>query len=98
MGKKPIHDKEWEQAGILRIRDFLKGCSFMTIEHLHAKYKVLCDLLFYNGLRSAIPRQWVDIIKKDNNVKSTPIEQYSLTVKLNNRNVEVRKTTCSQYY
>ena len=98
MGNKPIHNKEWVEAGISRIGDLLKGSSFMTLEHLQDSYNVSCDQLFYNGLRSAIPQQWVDIIKAGDNLSSAPIEKHTLTVKLNNKNVELMKATCRQFY
>ena len=98
MGNKPIHNKEWVEAEISRIGDLLKESSFMTLEHLQDSYKVSCDQLFYNGLRSAIPRQRVDIIKAGDNISSAPIEKHTLTVKLNNKNVELMKATCRQCF
>ena len=98
MGNKPIHNKECVEAGISRIGDLLKGSSFMTLEHLQDSYKVSSDQLFYNELRSAIPRQWVDIIKAGDNLSSAPIEQHNLMVKLHNKNVQLMKATCRQFY
>ena len=40
----------------------------------------------------------MDIIKSDDNVNDAPKEHNKLAVKLNNKNVEATKATCSQYY
>ena len=70
----------------------------MTLEHLQDSYKVSCDQMFYNGLRSAIPWQWVDIIKSGDSLSSAPIDQHNLMVKLNNKNVDLMKATCRYFY
>ena len=54
VGNVPIHNKTWIKAGILAIKDCLNGNSFMSQAQLMEKYKVPCDFLFYNGLKSSI--------------------------------------------
>ena len=48
VGNVPIHNKTWIKAGILTIKDYLNGNSFMSQAQLMKKYKVPCDFLFYN--------------------------------------------------
>ena len=55
--------------------------------------------LFYNGLRSSIPRRWLDLLATTNNIDKFIVEKpQSLMVKLNNKYVELRKVTCRQFY
>ena len=99
MGNVPIHNKTWIKAGILTIKDCLNGNSFMSQAQLMRRYKVPCDFLFYNGLRSSIPRRWLDLLATTNNVDKFIVEKpQSLMVKLNNKYVELRKVTCRQFY
>ena len=99
VGNVPIHNKTWIKAGILTIKDCLNGNSFMSQAQLMGKYKVPCDFLFYNGLRSSIPRRWLDLLATTNNIDKFIVEKpQSLMVKLNNKYVELRKVTCRQFY
>ena len=62
------------------------------------KYKVPCDFLFYNGLKSSIPRRWLDLLATTNNIDKFIVEKpQSLMVKLSNKYVELRKATCRQF-
>ena len=61
--------------------------------------KFLVIFLFYNGLRSSIPRRWLDLLATTNNIDKFIAEKpQSLMVKLNNKYVELRKVTCRQFY
>ena len=89
----PIHNKTWIKAGIT-IKDCLNGNSFMSQAQLMGKYKVPCDFLFYNGLRS-IPSRWLDLLATTNNIDKFIVEKpQSLMVKLNDKYVDLRKATC----
>ena len=71
----------------------------MSQAQLMGKYKVPCDFLFYNGLRSSIPRRWLDLLATTNNIGKFIVKKpQSLMVKLNNKYVELRKVTCRQFY
>ena len=59
IGNKPIYNKEWDEAGICCIRNLVEGNSLMSQETVEKKYKVTCNILFYNGLRTAIPGSWL---------------------------------------
>ena len=99
VGNVPIHNKTWIKTGILTIKDCPNGNSFMSQAQLMEKYKVPCDFLFYNGLRSSIPRRWLDLLatRPTNNIDNFIVEKsQSLMVKLSNKYVELRKATCRQ--
>ena len=99
VGNVPIHNKTWIKAGILTIKDCLNGNSFMSQAQLMEKYKVPCDFLFYNGLRSSIPHRWLDLLATTNNIDKFIVEKpQSLMIKLSNKYVELRKATCRQFY
>ena len=64
----------------------------MSQAQLMEKYKVPCDVLFYNGLRSFIPRRWLDLLATTNNIDNFIVEKsQSLMVKLSNKYVEFKK-------
>ena len=100
VGNVPIHNKTWIKAGILTIKDCLNGNSFMSQAQLMGKYKVPCDFLLYNGLRSSILRRWLDLLATTNDIDKFIVEKpQTLMVKLNNNKyVEFRKVTCRQFY
>ena len=58
IGNKSIYNKEWDGAGIRCIQNLVEGNSLMSQETIEQKYKVTCNILLYNGLRTAIPRGW----------------------------------------
>ena len=55
--------------------------------------------MFYNGLRSSIPRRWLDLLAITNNIDKFIVEKpQSLIIKLNDKYLELRKVTCRQFY
>ena len=71
----------------------------MSQAQLMDKYKVPCDVLFYNGLRPSIPRRWLDLLATINNIDKFIVHKpQSLIVKLSYKYVELRKATCRQFY
>ena len=55
----------------------------MTKAQLETKYGIKCEILFYNGLQSAIPKKWIEII----NLNDTVIENNEI-----NENIELSIT------
>ena len=49
----------------------------MSQAQLMGKYKVPCDFLFYNGLRSSIPRRWLDLLATTNNIDKFIVEKHN---------------------
>ena len=98
-GNKPICNKEWDEAGICCIQNLVEGNSLMSQETVKQKYKVTCDILFYNGLRTAIPRSWLAKINDEINLVGivTNSEQ-PLTVIVKNNRIDLRRVKCSQVY
>ena len=99
VGNVPIHIKTWIKAGILTIKVCLNGNSFMSQAQLRENIKFLVIFLFYNGLRSSIPRRWLDLLATTNNIDNFIVEKsQSLMVKQSNKYVELRKATCRQFH
>ena len=71
----------------------------MTREQLHLKYNILSETLFYNGLKSAIPRKWLDKIFSANNLENNSKQKpESLCVHFQGKIIDVRHVTCNQFY
>ena len=47
----------------------------MSQAQLMEKYKVPCDFLFYNGLKSSIPRRWLDLLATTSNIDKFIVEK-----------------------
>ena len=96
IGNKPIYNKEWDDAAIRCIQNLVEGNSLMLQETIEQKYKVTCNILFYNGLRTAIPRSWLAKINDEINLVGivTNSEQ-PLTVIIKNNRIDVRRVKCS---
>ena len=92
IGNKPIYNKQWDEAGILCIQNLVEGNSLMSQETIEQKCKVTCNILFYNGLRTAIPRSWLAKINDEINLVGivTNSEQ-PLTVVIKYNRIDVRK-------
>ena len=99
IGNKPIYNKEWDEAGIRRIQNLVEGNSLMSQETIEQKYKVTCNILCYNGLRTAIPRCW--LAKINDEIKLVEVDTHAeqpLTVIIKNNRIDVRRIKCSQLY
>ena len=71
----------------------------MSQETIEQKYKVKCNILFYNGLRTAIPRSWLAKITDEiNSVGVDTHAEQPLTVIIKNNRIDVRRVKCSQLY
>ena len=99
IGNKPTYNKEWDEAGIRCIQNLVEGNSLMAQETITQKYKVTCDILFYNGLRTAIPRSWLAKINDEINlVGIVANSEQPLTVIIKNNRIDLRRVKCSQVY
>jgi hypothetical protein len=55
----------WLEKGIFLIHDIVdsKG-TFLSIDQLRSLYDIEIDVLLYNGLKNAIPREWRHLLKQ----------------------------------
>lgn len=99
LGNKPAYNKTWSNAGIQCIKDIISENRFMTKEQLNSKYNISSETLFYNGIKAAIPRKWLEKIFSCDNL-SDEIKQNpeTLCVQLDGKTVDVRHATCNQFY
>ena len=71
----------------------------MTKEELQIKYNIICDILFYNGIKSAVPRNWLEKIFSCNNLTdSIKQKPETLCVHFQGKTIDVRHATCNQFY
>ena len=62
IGNKPVFNKQWFNAGIRYIKDIFSDNCFLTHQQFASKYNFQCETLFYNGIKTAIPRTYLKII------------------------------------
>jgi hypothetical protein len=67
----PVFNKKWYDKGIKRIKDILgNNNELLKDEDLKNKYGIEFSFLEYFGLRQAIPYQWKQILRENNNVET----------------------------
>ena len=67
----------------------------LSKEGLEQRFKISCAYMFYNGLRAAIPRSWLDKIQaaKNEEIKCIVLdENMPLSVMLKNRLIDIKKS------
>jgi hypothetical protein len=64
VNKETLNWKNWRDKGINLIHDILnnKG-DFMSSAEIEQKYNYKCDILTYNKLKDAIPKEWRKMLK-----------------------------------
>ena len=73
------------RQGFVVFMNLVEGNSLMSQETIKQKYKVTCNILFYNGLRTAIPHSWLAKINDESNlVEIVTNSEQPLTVIIKN--------------
>ena len=64
VNKRQIKWNAWQNKGINRMHDILNiNGGFLTPTELEQKYKLKCDIMLYNRLKDAIPKEWRKLLK-----------------------------------
>ena len=98
IGNKPVFNRTWYNAGIRVIKDLITSNRLMTKNELETKYQIQCDFLFYNGIKTAIPKTWIDEIKNTRYIEQIDIDPDDLTVCVENKSLDIRQMRCKQIY
>ena len=98
IGNKPVFNKIWFNAGVKYIKDIYNGNSFLSQQQFASKYNIPCETLFYNGIKTAIPRTWLDTLLTSNIDTDKLQDPERLTLKLINGPVDIQNVTCKQFY
>jgi hypothetical protein len=90
IGGKYIDTKAWNFPNIRFIQDLINEKGKMAdVNYINKKYNVNIPTMLYNGLMSAIPQNWKNIIKIDPNVKQYVIfKDYYVKIKDKRKKVE----------
>jgi hypothetical protein len=65
VNKEKLKWNEWIDKGINIIHDILnQNGEFLSINQIEQKYNYKCDVMKYNTLKDAIPKEWRALIKK----------------------------------
>ena len=68
---KTVNYKTWREHNILLVHHLLdQQGKFATKRYLEHKYSFTIDIMKYNSLISAIPKQWRQKIKEDSNINN----------------------------
>ena len=87
-----------------RIKDLVdKDGNFINATELKNKNNVTIDIMLHNSIKSAIPRHWIDAIKRENsNLQLTGDDRSSeneiISINIEGKNVSYENLTCKQIY
>lgn len=95
---KPIFNSIWYNAGIRVIKDLVTGSRLMKKEELESKYFIQCDLMFYNGIITAIPNTWIKEIKNTSNIETIEISVDVMAIVVDNKMIDIKQVRCNQMY
>ena len=101
---KPIQNKQWEGKGIILIQDlFNDNMDFMSKLQIETVYNVKCNFIFLNGIKSAIPKKWLQIIKNTDlhvmkTIKAEKQQKTLISIKINKKYVNIDKVKCRHLY
>ena len=99
---KPIYKQKWEFSGIERIMDLLENNGqFKSLEQIENLVHAPVDILFYNGLKAAIPSFWMKLIKREHEKIKDLIqnrEETDLTIKIEHKYIKVKDVKCKDIY
>lgn len=98
IGNKTVVKSEWEEKGIKKIANLLnENCTLKSIRELNQLFGIKQDVMFYNSLRSSIPKTWLKTIKNCLLSDYRLIDQGpSLLIK--NKLLSLEKLTCRDIY
>jgi hypothetical protein len=69
IGNKPISKEKWPYAKIKYIQDLLDNDrTIANKEYLENKFNIQIDIMTYNGLKTAIAKEWKKEMQKDTNI------------------------------
>lgn len=64
INKQRVCKSQWIKKGIFLINDLINDDgNFLSLENFQDKFNVHTNFLTYNGLISAIPKHWKELIK-----------------------------------
>ena len=100
--RKPVYKQKWEFSGINRIMDLLENNGqFKSLEQIENLIHAPVDILFYNGLKAAIPPFWMKLIKREHKKIKDLIqnrEEFDLTIKIEHKYIKVKEVKCKDVY
>jgi hypothetical protein len=77
---KPLYKRSWDEAGIKWIQDLITesetGKRWKTIKEIRSEYKITINTMDYNSIISAVPREWKNKLKQ--NEENQDEEDYKL--------------------
>ena len=67
--RKPMFNPKWIDNGVLCIQDLLgEGGKFLTLAEVNKRYNVKAHFLEYLGIVKAIPKPWLESVRRNINV------------------------------
>jgi hypothetical protein len=92
---KPIYYAHWYEQGIKKVYDIIKlDGTFYSLNELSIRHRVDIDLMKYNSVISAIPKEWKSVIKESSlNAYSQGIEDETF-IELGNMYKEFFSISC----
>ena len=60
-----VYHKKWHEARVIRIKDIFQNNAFLPFPEFCSRFKIKANFLMYHGLCHSIPREWINILKRN---------------------------------
>ena len=65
IGGFSVYYKKWHEGGVIRIKDIFQNNAFLPFPEFCSRFKIKANFLMYHGLCHSIPREWINILKRN---------------------------------
>jgi hypothetical protein len=97
--KKEINWKNWTQHNITTIHDIVDNeGKFITINDLNRNFHSTCNIMQYNQLKDAIPKEWREKLKTMKVPRNIFQENEELYMRINKQNMPINLITNKDIY
>ena len=99
VGEKTVFYKQWNQKSINMVQDVIDNNGKpLSIGELQLKYGIMIDVMKYNSLISAIPKQWLLALKGNQNELYNFKKHDCIMVRINKSLKDVSVLKCKDFY
>jgi hypothetical protein len=99
IAKSPIKWNNWIQKDIITIHDIIdENGKFLSIEEMNRTFNFNCNVLQYNQLKDAIPKEWRSKLKTMKVPKNTIQRDENLYIRINKQILPTNLITNKEVY
>jgi hypothetical protein len=90
IAKAPFKWKNWIEKDIITIHDIVNDeGSFLTVQEINRQFDFTCNVLQYNQIKDAIPKEWRNKLKTMNVPKNTLQRDENLYIQMSKQTLPI---------